>query len=308
MQTLIIDKLSPYFDALLKERGLDKYFTEDTCLSQEAEIIIIKTFTTVDETFLRSYPGLKLIIRAGTGYDNIDLAAAKKRNIIVCNTPEANALSAAEHTVSLIFALLKQHQSSKENIRAGKWKEGLKTNWEIGELKALVVGVGRIGSRVARFLQEFGAEVQGVDPYLSPREWVERGIRSVDYKNGLRWCNLITFHTPFNRETTGYFSLKTLEMIEEPVWLINTARGGIVNEEALKQGLDSGKVLGAGLDVYSQEPDPELSFVGDKNVYLTPHTGAYTKKARIRMAEEIIHVWESYVLRKEVVNKIKEDV
>ena len=306
MKTLIIDPLSHLFSELVTRKSLSEYFYTENIPAQEVEIIIIKTFTCVDEDFLKNYPKLKLIIRAGSGYDNIDLATARKNGVYVCNTPETNVIPAYEHTISLIFLLLKQHQKGKYNLFHHKWKEDLPRNWELQDLKALVVGVGRIGNRVARFLLNQGAQVQGVDPYLTPSEWQECGINKVSYVEGLKWCNLISYHCPLTSETKDYFSHETLNSLLEPAWLINTARGGIINDEALLKGLQEGKILGAGLDVFRKEPNPDLPYRDFANVYLTPHTGAYTINAPRRMTEEILQVWEAFVFHNRLLNEVKE--
>ncbi len=306
MKTLVIDPLADSFWELVESKKLGKYFTAGNFPDQQIESVIIKTFTKVDEEFLNRFPKLRMIIRAGTGYDNIDLAAAKKRNIIVCNTPQANVLPAVEHTISFIFALLKQHQTGKQNIIDRKWKEEHLFNREISDLKTLIVGVGRIGSRVASLLQQLGAEVYGVDPYLTRSQWQQRGVKDISYREGLAWCNLITYHCPLTSETRNYFSGESLRMLKQPVYIVNTARGGVVDEKAILHGIEQGKILGAGLDVFLQEPNPQLSFAEYNNVYLTPHTGAYTLKARQRLSEEIIRVWLTYVTTGKVINEILE--
>lgn len=306
MKTLIIDELSPHFRKLLKSKNWEKYFMSEDSPPEEIEIVIVKTFTRVDELFLRSYPNLKMVIRAGTGYDNINLTAAKSRNVTICNTPEANVLPAFEHTMSFIYALIKHHQPGKDNIINRFWKEDLPFNWEIAELRLLVVGVGRIGRRVAALMQHLGAEVRGVDPYLSPSEWQERQITETTWPEGLKWCNMITFHCPLTMETHDYFSPESLNILKQPVWLVNTARGGIINEETLLQGLEEGKILGAGLDVFLNEPEPDLALADFPGVYLTPHTGSFTAKSKLRLAEEVAEVWESFVMHKTVINEVKE--
>jgi len=305
LKTLIVDELSEYFDKLVRERGLAEHFYRELANPDDVGIVIIKTFTRVDSAFLDRFPQLRMIIRAGTGYDNIDLEETEKKGIVVCNTPNANVNAAFEQTLSFIFALIKQHQLGKNNLQKRRWKEGHPLNPEIADLKALVVGVGRIGRRVARFLQEFDAEVYGVDPYLTVEEWKERGVKSITYTEGLKICNLITYHCPLTAETKNYFSAGTLQQLTQPVWLINTARGGIVNEEALLKGLKEKIILGAGLDVFENEPDPLIPFADFDNVCLTPHTGAYTEAARKRMAAELLEVWEAFVFHQRVINEVK---
>lgn len=303
MITLVIDKQTDYFWDLVKQNNLGKYFFNSYDLNK-VEIVIIKTPTTVDQTFLNRYPKLKMIIRAGSGYDNIDLKITSATGIIVCNTPEANAISAFEHTLSLILALIKHHQIAKSSLLNNSWKEYHPLNCEINELQVLVVGVGRIGTRVAQTLKQFGAEVWGHDPYLAANEWEKKGIDPISYYHGLNQANMITYHCPLNSETRDYFSVKTLELLPKPIWLINTARGGIVNEQAINQGLLNGKILGVGLDVFESEPEPNLPFIDSDNIFLTPHTGAYTVAAKKRLANEVISNWLSFVVDGIIKNKL----
>lgn len=294
MHTLIADRQTEYFWKLVKEHNIHGFF-HDSYPPELVEIIVVRTVTNVNEQFLKNYPNLKMIIRAGAGIDNIDVKYAASKGIIVCNTPEANVLSTYEHTLSFIFAMIKQHQIAKANILNNLWKEKMNWNLEIGDLQLLVVGVGRIGTRVARTMKCLGAQVMGVDPYLSTEEWDEKGVRKVNYLEGIKEANLITYHCPLTEETTDYFSFDTLERITKPVYLVNTARGKIINEDALRQGLQSGKIIAAALDVFENEPHPQLPFADAGNVYLTPHNGAFTQAAKRRLSEEIITVWKEYV-------------
>ncbi|HGY11073.1 MAG TPA: hypothetical protein ENK36_01745, partial [Desulfobacterales bacterium] len=163
MNTYVVENMPEIFWQEIKKNGWEIYFS--THKNKEAEIAIIRTQTFADRSFFDQFPNLKMLIRAGTGFDNIDLSEAKMRNIVVCNTPEANAISAFEHTISFIFSLIKQLKISEKNLFSGNWKSGLLNNWELSDLKTLIVGVGRVGTKVAKALQYFGAEVKGVDPY-----------------------------------------------------------------------------------------------------------------------------------------------
>lgn len=303
MKTLVVDEQPIYFWNEIKANKIENYFSE-ALPAGEVEIVVIKTFTNVDQSFIERYPKLKMIIRSGSGYDNIDLISAEKAGIIVSNTPEANTTAAFEHTMAFIFAMIKQHQASKKNLLHMKWKDGLNWNIEINELKALIVGLGRIGTQTAKALQLFGADVFAVDPYLSTKEWQDKDIKQVSYTQGLRKANLISYHCPLTKETTDYFSEETLRNLSQPVYLVNTARGPVVNQDALIKGLNNGRITAAGLDVFDQEPNPQLSYGEYDNVYLTPHTGAYTEAAKIRLAKEVVNTWECFVSRGEVPNRV----
>ena len=302
MKTLVIEPMPDFFWQKINENGWQDYFVTEK--SRDIEILIIRTKTKVDRTFLIGYPNLKAIIRAGTGFDNIDAIETEKRNIVVCNTPEANALAAAEHTISFIFALIKQHQIAKECVLNKSWKKTMDNCWELSDLKVLVVGVGRVGTRVAKMLQYHGAEVRGVDPYLDYKDWDKKKIESTTYLDGIHWCNMITYHCPLYKETEDYFNLKLVDEVSNSIWLINTSRGGIIDERAILYGLEKQKILGFAADVFSNEPWLGSSFSSLKNVYLSPHIGAFTSKAKNRLSEEVLHVWEELVFHEKILNKI----
>ena len=305
MNTLVLEEMPDLFWQQIKRKNYQKYFLQETKKKEEIKILIIRTKTVMDKNFIDKFPSLKLIIRAGTGYDNIDIKYAYKKLIAIQNTPYANTLSAYEHTISMIFALIKQLNKAKNNVITNKWKKGLSYNLEISDLKVLVVGVGRIGSKVAKTLQYFGAKVKGVDPYLSKKDWINFDIEPISYKKGLEYANLITFHCPLTSKTKNYFSLNTLSYLKNPIYLINTARGNIVSEAAIIKGLEKNLILGVGLDVYNIEPWKVKKFAQYDNVILTPHIGAYTLKAKNRMALETIKVWENFVFKNKLTYKIK---
>ncbi len=302
MKTYVAEPMPDLFWQEIKKNFWESHFS--TIDKKDAEIVIIRTQTKADVLFFDHFPILKMIIRAGTGFDNIDLNAAEKKKIVVCNTPEANAISAYEHTMSFIFALLKQHKINEKNLLSGNWKTGLQNNWELSDLKALIIGVGRVGTRVAKALQYFGAEVKGVDPYLSELEWQEKQIDSVTFKEGVSWCNLISFHCPLTVHTFHYFGSSILEDIQQPVWLINTARGEIVDNKVVEEGLESNQILGFAADVFDREPPELLRFYREKKVYLSPHTGSFTLNAKYRMSFEVLKVWETFNFSHEILNNV----
>jgi D-3-phosphoglycerate dehydrogenase len=295
MKTLVMETMPNLFWEEIQRKGLNAFFTESCNSKSEIKIIIIRTKINFDKNYFADFPNLKMLIRAGTGFDNIDLSEAKKRNVIVCNTPEANAYAAYEQTLSFILALIKQHQICKDQMLKGNWKENIKPNWEVSDLNVLVVGVGRVGTRVADTLKYLGAQVKGVDPYLSISDWKQKNIEPFIYKEGLEWCNLLTFHCPLTIETRNYFNLKELDILQNPIWLVNTSRGKVVSEQAVSHGLLKGKVIGFASDVFSEEPWKMKKFAEYPNVILSPHVGSHTKKAKIRMSLETLEVWSNYV-------------
>ncbi|MCD4819993.1 MAG: hypothetical protein K8S23_15015 [Candidatus Cloacimonetes bacterium] len=307
MKTLILEAMPNTFWQEIHKKNWEKYFIfEENYDPLEIEIIIIRTYTFFNQQLFEKYPNLKFLIRAGTGVDNIDFIQGKKREVLICNTPEANSISAFEHTMSLIFSLLKNISQSKKVILNNKWRDVLSSNWEIGDLKALAIGVGRVGKRVADTLNYLGASVKCVDPYLKDDFWKSNRLEKTTYSEGLKWCNLLTFHCPLTQETRHYFSEKSLKKLKNPIWLVNASRGSVVEEKAIKIGLSNNKLLGVGLDVYTQEPFAAEKWCEQENVFLTPHMGAYTESAKERMSIETLQVWSDYVFENRKSSNIDE--
>ncbi|MDP8232258.1 MAG: NAD(P)-dependent oxidoreductase [Candidatus Zophobacter franzmannii] len=292
------------FWQLIEKRGIEEHFEKDNILfSEDIEIFIIRTDILITESYFKRFPNLKLIIRAGSGVDNVDFEAADRYNVKICNTPNANVQSAYEHTISMVMAMLKNHTNAKQALKEKSWKSSLEASYEIADLRALIVGVGRIGTKVAKFLQDNGADVRGVDPYHTDEKWQELGIEKTSYIQGLKWCNLITYHCPLTKLTTHLFSEPILNSLKEPIWLLNVSRGKVVDEVALEKGINSGMLKGVAIDVFEDEPWEPKDFIDKPNVYLTPHTGAYTGKAKARLVEETLDVWQKYVKNNELTSE-----
>jgi len=291
MKTSVLEQMPSHFWQVLEKEKIKKFFSEN--VDAESEVAIIRTKTHFDSHLLDKFPRLKMIIRAGSGFDNIDVKEALARGVQVCNTPKANAYSAYEHTISFVFSLIKAHRSSRSAILIGDWKKNLSENLELPDLRVLVVGAGRVGSRVAKTLQYLGAQVKCVDPYLSPEK--QKDFQLCSYEEGVAWCNMLTFHCPLYAETFHYFAKKSLDLIKEPIFLLNVARGSVVDEDALISGVERNLIRGAGLDVFGAEPTKALRLQRHENIYLTPHTGAFTAGAKARMSSECVEVWQEFV-------------
>ena len=291
MKTIVLEQMPDYFWSQIEQKGVAHYFNKNDL---DSAIAIIRTQTVFDKSLIKKFPKLKMIIRAGSGFDNIDYNFAKSLGILITNTPKANVQSAFEHTISLIFAMLKQHQKGKISIVEGGWKPTLLSNWEFADVKAAVVGVGRIGSLVATFLCKLGATVVGVDPFLTSEQKRRYPFDFVSYRESLDFCNLMTFHTPLYKVTRHYFAKSSIKRLSNPIWLINCSRGGVVDETILQKALADGFLLGVGLDVFETEPSFLPQFKENPNIFLTPHTGAYTEGAKRRMCDETLHIWEDF--------------
>ncbi len=303
--TLVLDEMPDYFWQQVKNNGYEVFFTSEKLLfSEDIEIIILRTKSVITESHYKRFPNLKCIIRAGSGYDNIDVIKAKDYNIHVQNTPQANVNSAFEHTLSLIFSLIKHHKPHNENVLNNQWRNGIDSNLEISDLRVLVVGFGRVGSLVGKFFKGMGGQVRFVDPYIDANSVEKEGISATSYEEGLSWANLITYHCPLYAKTEHYFDKTSLNFINK-VFIINAARGGILDIDALNQGIKEGKVLGAGIDVMENEPWQCEGWEDNPKILMTPHTGALTEDAKIRLSKEAYDVWEQFNFHKKLIAPIR---
>lgn len=255
---------------------------------QEYDGIIVRGKTVVDKELLERATNLKVIGRAGTGVDNIDLEEATRRGILVVNAPESNTISAAEHTIGLLLAQLRNIPKATAQMRSGKWnKKGLR-GVEAHEKCLGIIGLGRIGSLVARMAQGLGMRVIAYDPYISLDRFERFGAERMKTLDDLcRQADIITVHTPKNEETYGMVGQREFGLMKDGVRVINCARGGIIDEEVLYKALKSGRVASAGLDVFDQEPCEEHKLFALDNVVLTPHLGGATQEALERVGRDI---------------------
>lgn len=300
MRVLIADSIAEIgIDILRKESEVDV----KTGLKEEelVEIIgayhalVVRSATQVTAPVIAAGRNLKIIGRAGTGIDNIDVEEATKRGIIVVNVPDGNTISAAEHTLGLMMALARNIPEASATLKAGKWEKKKFMGVEISGKTIGVIGLGRIGFEVAKRCRAFNTEVVAFDPYIS-RERAERaGINLVPLDDLLRTADFITVHTPLTKETAHLLSDEAFEKMKPGVRLVNAARGGIVDEQALYRALTSGKVAGAALDVFEQEPTTASPLFELKNVIVTPHLGASTYEAQdhnaVAIADQILKVF-----------------
>ena len=303
--TLVMDIMPDLFWQIVTEHGYNEYFTQDNLLfSEDIETIILRTKSVITESHYKRFPNLKCIIRAGSGYDNIDVTKAEEYDIIVQNTPKANVQSAFEHTIGLLFALIKNHKAHNNSVLTNKWREDIKSNLEISDVKMLVVGLGRVGSLVANFVKSYGGQVKFVDPYIEAESWINSDILPIDYEEGLSWANVVTYHCPLYKQTEHYFDEQSLNFIDG-IFLLNVARGGVVDIDAVTKGIDDGKILGAGIDVMESEPWQCEGWEDNSKIIMTPHTGAFTEKAKDRLSQDCFDVWRNFNFEKIVKYPIK---
>ena len=229
---------------------------------------------------------LKVIGRCGVGVDNIDIPAATARGIVVCNTPESNTIAATEHTCAMILAITRHIPQAHNSIQEGKWDRKSFDGIQLQGKTLGVIGVGRIGSRVAKRMQAMEMTTIGYDPYITEERARQVGVKLVDLDTLLATSDYITIHTPLTKETTGMINAETIAKMKDGVRFINVARGKCMDPQAVADALKSGKIAGAAIDVYPNEPLTKETnpFLGMFNVVQTPHLGASTKEAQVSVA------------------------
>lgn len=253
----------------------------------EYDALIVRGRTKVTLAVFEAGKKLKVVGRAGVGVDNIDLAAAKEHNVTVVNSPLATTVAVAELTLSLMLAAVRETPRADASIKAGKW---LKKEFEGTELygKTLgIIGFGRIGSSVASRAKAFEMKVLAYDPMLSPDEILKRGGEPATMDELLKQADVITMHIPLTPESRGMLNKDAFNVMKQGVYIICAARGGVIDESALLEALNSGKVAGAALDVFAAEPPGLTELVGHPKVVATPHVGAQTVEAQSRAANDI---------------------
>jgi D-3-phosphoglycerate dehydrogenase len=248
---------------------------------RDADAILIRSATNVDAEALAAAPLLKVVARAGIGLDNVDVPAATARGVLVVNAPQSNIITAAEHALGLLLAVARNIPAADASLRAGEWKRSQFTGVEIADKTVGVVGLGRIGQLFAARIAAFGTTVIAYDPYLQPARAAALGVRLVDLPTLLATADIISIHLPRTPETLGLIGAAELATVKPGVLIVNAARGGLIDEQALADALTSGRVAGAGIDVYVKEPlaaDSPLRTA--PNTVLTPHLGASTAEAQ----------------------------
>lgn len=297
MRVLVAEKIADAGIALLRR---DFEVDVNTGLEPEQllEIIgdydglIVRSATQVTaEVFERAH-NLKIVGRAGVGVDNVDVTAATQRGVIVANAPTSNVVSAAEHTVALLLAQARNIPAATASLKSGKWERSKFEGVELLGKTVGIIGLGRIGALVAQRLSGFGVKLIGYDPYITKEHAAQIGVERFDTLDEvLERADLITVHLPKSKETIGMFGAEQFAKMKDGVRLVNTARGGIYETEALEQALKSGKVAGASIDVYEKEPTTSSPLFDFDQVVVTPHLGASTAeaqdKAGVMIAEQI---------------------
>ena len=309
-KVLISDKLSPAAVQIFKDRSIDVDVKPGLDKDQLAEIIgqydglAIRSATKVTAKLLTRADKLKVIGRAGIGVDNVDIPAATAKGVIVMNTPFGNSITTAEHAITLMLSLARQIPAADASTQAGKWEKNKFMGVEITGKTLGVIGCGNIGAIVAERAHGLKMKVIAYDPFLSPERALDLGVEKVELGDLFKRADFITLHTPLTEKTKNVIDAPALAAMKPGVRIVNCARGGLVDEAALRAALDSGKVAGAAFDVFTTEPATENPLFGHPNVVCTPHLGAATTEAQENVALQVAEQMSDYLLRGAISNAV----
>ncbi|WP_374470830.1 phosphoglycerate dehydrogenase [Phenylobacterium sp.] len=309
-RVLIADSLSPAAVAIFKDRGVDVDVKTGLPKDELLKIIgdydglAVRSATKADKDVLAAAKNLKVIGRAGIGVDNIDVPAATAAGVVVMNTPFGNSITTAEHAIAMMFALARQLPAADASTQAGKWEKNRFMGVELYGKTLGLIGAGNIGGIVADRANGLKMHVVAYDPFLSPERAVEIGVEKVELDELLKRADIITLHTPLTDKTRNILSAENLKKTKKGVMIINCARGGLVDEAALRKLLDEGHVGGAAFDVFVQEPAKENPLFGAPNFIATPHLGASTNEAQENVALQVAEQMSDYLLTGAVTNAL----
>jgi D-3-phosphoglycerate dehydrogenase / 2-oxoglutarate reductase len=309
-KVLISDQMDPNAEAIFRERGCDvdvitgKTPDELAAMIGPYDGLAIRSSTKVTKAILDAATNLKVIGRAGIGVDNVDIPAASAKGVVVMNTPFGNSITTAEHAVALMFALARQLPEADTSTQLGKWEKNRFMGVEVTGKTLGLIGAGNIGSIVASRALGLKMKVVAFDPFLTPERAVEMGVEKADLDTLLARADFITLHTPLTDQTRNILSKENLAKTKKGVRIINCARGGLIDEAALKDGLDSGHIGGAALDVFVEEPAKASPLFGTPNFICTPHLGASTNEAQVNVALQVAEQMADYLVTGGVTNAL----
>jgi D-3-phosphoglycerate dehydrogenase len=309
-RVLIADSLSPAAVAIFTARGVQADVKTGLTKAELLEIIgdydglAVRSATKADPDVIAAAKKLKVIGRAGIGVDNVDIPAATAAGIVVMNTPFGNSITTAEHAIALLFALARQLPQADVSTQAGKWEKNRFMGVELYAKTLGLIGAGNIGSIVADRALGLKMKVIAFDPFLSPERAIEIGVEKVELDELLARADAITLHTPLTDKTRNILSAENLAKTKKGVMIINCARGGLVDEAALRKLLDDGHVGGAAFDVFVEEPAKANALFGSDKVIATPHLGASTNEAQENVALQVAEQMSDYLLTGAVTNAL----
>jgi D-3-phosphoglycerate dehydrogenase len=311
VRVLIADAMDPRAAAIFRERGIA--VDEKPGLSPDElgaiigdyDGLAVRSSTKVTAPILdAALPRLKVIGRAGIGVDTIDVPAASARGIVVMNTPFGNSITTAEHAIAMLFALAREIPAADASTQAGRWEKNRFMGIELSGKTLGLIGCGNIGSIVADRAQGLKMKVVAYDPFLTQERAIELGVEKVELDDLLARADFISLHTPLTDQTRGILSKKALAKTKKGVRIVNCARGGLIDEAALKEALENGQVAGAALDVFSEEPAKNNDLFGTPGLICTPHLGASTSEAQVNVAIQIAEQMADYLLLGGITNAV----
>ena len=309
-KVLISDKLSPAAVEIFRGRDIDVDVMPGLSAPELRGVIApydglaIRSATKVTKELLDAARNLKVVGRAGIGVDNVDVKSATARGVVVMNTPYGNAITTAEHAIALMFALARQIPEASASTKAGKWEKNRFMGVELFGKTLGVIGCGNIGSIVADRAVGLKMRVIAYDPYLTEQRAVDLGVEKVELDELLRRADLVTLHTPLTDATRNILSREAIARMKPGVRIVNCARGGLVDEDALAEALRSRHVAGAALDVFETEPATDSALFALDNVVCTPHLGAATAEAQENVALQVAEQMSDFLLTGAVTNAI----
>jgi D-3-phosphoglycerate dehydrogenase / 2-oxoglutarate reductase len=312
VRVLVSDKLSETAVQIFRDRGVAVDYLPDLGKDKDALLAVIDQYdglairsnTKVTPKLIEAAKKLKVIGRAGIGVDNVDIPAASARGIVVMNTPFGNAITTAEHSISMMMALARQIPEANASTHAGKWEKNRFMGVELYNKTLGVIGCGNIGSIVADRALGLKMKVIAYDPFLSPERALEIGVEKVELMDVMVRSDFITLHTPLTEKTRNIIGAAALSRCKKGVRIINCARGGLVNEDALYDALVSKQVAGAALDVFESEPATSHKLFGLDNVVATPHLGASSTEAQENVALQVAEQMSDFLLTGAVINAL----
>ncbi|WP_239806568.1 phosphoglycerate dehydrogenase [Croceicoccus hydrothermalis] len=309
-KVLISDKMDPNAARIFEERGCDvDVITGQTPDELKAIIgqydgLAIRSSTKVTPEILEAATNLKVIGRAGIGVDNVDIPAASAKGVVVMNTPFGNSITTAEHAIAMMMALARQIPEANESTQAGKWEKNRFMGVEVTGKTLGLIGAGNIGAIVASRALGLRMKIVAYDPFLTAERAIDMGVEKVDLDELLTRADFITLHTPLTDETRNILSAEALAKTKKGVRIVNCARGGLIDEAALKAALESAHVAGAALDVFEEEPAKENPLFGTPNFICTPHLGASTTEAQVNVALQVAEQLSDYLVNGGVTNAL----
>jgi len=311
-KVLISDALSETAVNIFKERGVDVDYMPTLGKDKEKLLSIIgdydglavRSATKATAPVIAAGKKLRVIGRAGIGVDNIDIPAATAAGVVVMNTPYGNAITTAEHAIAMMFSLVRQIPRANQSTHAGKWEKSAFMGAEVYGKTLGIIGCGNIGSIVADRALGLKMKAIAYDPFLTEARAIELGVEKVDIDELLTRADIVTLHTPLTDKTRNVLGAKNIAKLKQGAYVINCARGGLIDEEALKQALDGGRLAGAALDVFATEPAINHPLFGHPRVVATPHLGASTSEAQENVAIQVAEQMAEYLMRGAVSNAL----